>query len=195
MSNAKLITLGVYIIRNKINNKIYVGSAVNIEKRFYEHTWGLNNGRHRNMHLQRSWNKNGAAAFSFENILFCDKKSLIFFEQLVIDVLIERLGRKNIYNISLTAGSSLGRRHSEKTRRKIGAKSKGRWTGRHHTEETKKKISLGNLGKTKGRKHTAEAREKMSKSRIGRKFSTEHKRQLSESIKRSWVLRRKHVQE
>ena len=182
---------GIYIIKNLINNKIYIGSAVNIKKRFCEHIWALNKDSHCNIYLQRSWNKYGEENFIFKKYLICSKAKLIFNEQLVIDAFTVRYGWENIYNISPTAGSSLGRKHSEETKKKIGEKSKGRWTGKKHTEETKKKIKYGNIGKNKGKKHSKEAKIKMSKSRKGKKFSSEHKKRLSESIKLSWIKRHK----
>ena len=181
---------GIYIIKNHINGKFYSGSAVDIEKRIYEHVWALRNGRHCNIHLQRAWDKNKEEVFSFEKYLICKKEDLIFNEQLTIDASIIRYGRKNIYNISPTAGSSLGRKHSEATKIKIGLTSKGRWTGKHHTEETKRKIRLNNIGKNKGKRASPEARKKMSEARRGKKFSKKWKLNLSKSLKKYWERRK-----
>lgn len=177
---------GIYIIKNIINNKIYIGSAVDIEKRLYEHFWSLCRNSHCNIHLQRAWNKYKECSFIGEKYLTCKKKDLIFYEQLTIDALTVRYGRENIYNICMNASSTLGRKHSEATKIKIGLKSKGRWTGKHHTEETKEKIRLGNIGKNKGKKASDEARKKMSNNRRGKKFTEEHKKKLSESIQKYW---------
>jgi len=155
---------GIYTIENIINGKIYIGSAVDIEKRLYEHKWALDKNNHCNIHLQRAWNKNGESMFLFEKYFNCGKKDLIFHEQLTIDALIIRYGRENIYNLCLTAGSTLGRKHSDETKKKIGFASKGRWTGKHHTEETKKKMSKAQ----KGRIITPEHRKKISESSIGK---------------------------
>lgn len=46
---------GIYLI--KINDKIYIGSSANISKRWREHKTDLIAGRHKNMFLQRTWNK------------------------------------------------------------------------------------------------------------------------------------------
>lgn len=180
---------GIYTIKNIINGKIYIGSAVNIEKRLYAHKWALQGSNHCNIHLQRAWDKYGESSFSFEKYLICEKKNLIFYEQLTIDASIVRYGRENIYNLCLTAGSTLGRKHSEATKIKIGLTSKGRWTGRHHTEETKRKMSKAQ----KGRIITPEARKKISKARMGIKlpsFTEEHKRKIGEATKRYWLKKK-----
>lgn len=46
---------GVYYILNMINNKIYIGSSIHVNKRFHEHKLALNNGTHYNGHLQNAW--------------------------------------------------------------------------------------------------------------------------------------------
>jgi group I intron endonuclease len=155
---------GIYIIRNIVNGKIYIGSAVNLEKRLYEHFWALRKNKHINKHLQSSWNKHTESSFTSEIYLTCKIKDLIFNEQLVLDSSIVRYGRENIYNVCPNAGSTLGRFHSEATKIKIGLTSKGRWTGKHHTEETKKKMSAAQ----KGRIITLEAREKLRIAHLGK---------------------------
>jgi len=173
-----MIKSGIYIIRNKLNNKVYIGSAVNTEKRFYEHIWALDRNAHCNIHLQRAWLKDNKSNFLFEIFLQCQVKDLILFEQLVIDNFSQKYGWNNLYNLCPTAGSTLGRKHSEETKIKIGLKSKGRWTGKHHSEETKKKISIGNIGKNKGKKPSTVTRKRMSEAGRGRVFTEEHKRKI-----------------
>lgn len=45
---------GIYQIRNIVNGKVYIGSAVNIERRWGMHKNRLKAGQHRNIHLQRA---------------------------------------------------------------------------------------------------------------------------------------------
>lgn len=59
---------GVYCIRNKINDKRYIGSSWNIYDRWYMHKIELNENRHYNRHLQNAWNKYGEDAFEFSVI-------------------------------------------------------------------------------------------------------------------------------
>lgn len=114
---------GIYKIINIKNGKFYIGSAVNFEKRKRNHFNLLKRNVHDNIHLQRAYNKYGSEYFIFE-IIECveDKNILIEREQYWIDF----YGIKNIYNICSVAGNTFGRRHSEKTKKKIGIKSIGR---------------------------------------------------------------------
>lgn len=56
---------GIYKIINVINNKFYVGSAVDFTARKRRHWWALRSQRHANKHLQAAWNKYGEEAFKF----------------------------------------------------------------------------------------------------------------------------------
>ena len=53
------------MIRNKVNNKVYIGSSVNIERRWYSHRYDLRCNKHNNKHLQNAWNKYGEDNFEF----------------------------------------------------------------------------------------------------------------------------------
>ena len=93
---------GIYKIINVINNKIYIGSASNIENRFATHKNSLRNNKHHSIYLQRSWNKYGDLNFNFEIIEYCEKLELLNREQYYLDTLNPE------YNICKIAGSCLG---------------------------------------------------------------------------------------
>ena len=57
---------GIYKIKNILNNKCYIGSAVNVKVRLQRHLYELNTKTHNNQHLQRSFDKNGAKVFEIE---------------------------------------------------------------------------------------------------------------------------------
>lgn len=126
---------GIYKIINKINNKIYIGSAKNIKQRLKNHKTCLINNKHCNEYLQLSFNKYGNDCFIFEIIEYCEIEKLVEREQYYIDTLNPE------YNICRVAYSRLGTKHSEETKKKIGLKSFGR----------NEAISKGHLGKTKDR--------------------------------------------
>lgn len=67
---------GIYIIKNKINNKVYIGQSIDIHKRWLNHKNKLRKYKHDNIHLQRSWNKYGEENFEFSILELCNKKLL-----------------------------------------------------------------------------------------------------------------------
>lgn len=76
---------GIYKITNTVNGKFYIGSSKNIKRRWLEHKNQLQENRHANDHLQRSWNKYGADCFCFEIIEECEEERLLEREQYYID--------------------------------------------------------------------------------------------------------------
>jgi group I intron endonuclease len=89
--------VGVYRIRNLINQKSYYGSSKNIHKRWVTHNKQLKNNTHDNQILQRAWNKYGEKNFVFEIIEECSENELFEIEQKYLDTNPE-------YNIGLKAG-------------------------------------------------------------------------------------------
>lgn len=59
-------TSGIYQIRHVASGRVYVGSALHIEKRWRDHRRQLAEGNHHSSKLQRAWLKHGASAFQFE---------------------------------------------------------------------------------------------------------------------------------
>ena len=144
----------IYEIRHIDSGRAYIGSAVNLKKRWRFHRWQLSRGIHHNAPLQRAWTKYGEAAFLFSVMeVVPDRDNLIEVEQTYLD----RQGPTS-YNICKTAGSSLGRKFSDATRQLM---SKQR----------------------KGRKASNDARAALSESRRGRPKSAEHRRKIGESQK------------
>jgi len=196
---------GIYIIRNLINKKVYIGSAVDINRRRRDHFSYLRRGNHINLHLQCAYTKYGANAFEFKILIRCEIDDLLHYEQRAIDTYREAIGWKNMYNILPTAASWLGMKHSPEAKAKMSVIHKGKVIpsdvrakmsavrkGRKFSSEHKAKISASNKGKEfspehkaklsvaqKGKKHSSEARAKMSITRKGKKFSSEHKAKLS----------------
>lgn len=183
------LNCGIYKIENKINQKLYIGSAKNLSNRKSKHFSDLKKNNHDNKRLQNSYNKYGEKNFKFEILLYCDKKDLIFYEQRAID---SYDIKKELYNIRLKAENNLGIKWGEKSKERLSEACSGenhRMYGKKHSIETKKKLSESKLGNKNpmfgkklskerkdklirsltGRKHTDEARKKMSISRIGDK--------------------------
>lgn len=64
------------MIRNIINNKIYIGQSHDIYSRWTHHKCDLNNNQHHNRHLQSAWNYYGSEFFEFSIIEETNEKDL-----------------------------------------------------------------------------------------------------------------------
>ena len=173
---------GIYKITNTVTGKFYIGSAVNIKRRWAEHRSQLGANKHGNRHLQNSWNKHGEDSFTFEVLECCEKERLIEREQFYID------NEKPAYNISPTAGNTLGVKRTDETKRKISEAKKGKV----RSDETKRKMSEAKKGEKNafyGKHHTDESKRKISEAKKGKVRSDETKRKISEAMKRVWVER------
>ncbi len=202
---------GIYEITNKINGNRYVGSSVDLERRFKQHRSLLKREGHCNVHLQRAWNKYDEASFEFSVIFYCAPEMCVAFEQRAIDAINPE------YNFCKVAGSNLGTKHTDEARVKMSVANKGRVVssearanmgaaqkGRKHSEETLAKMSLSQRGRKckpfteehrknlsaarTGSKHSAETIAKMSADRKGRKFSKEWRANLRAARKKSCRL-------
>lgn len=178
---------GIYKITNVVNNKCYIGSAVNFNRRWYLHKTELRKNKHHSKHLQHAWNKYGEESFKFEVLFYCEKEELIKYEQLHFDEL------KPEYNICKVAGSMLGVKRGPLTdshKLKLSVINKGKnpseetvekmrnsHKGTILSEERKEKIRESNLGL----KRSSETRLKIKEANTGKKHSEETKAKMSNS--------------
>lgn len=77
---------GIYQIKNKSNNKVYIGSSIDVQKRFYKHLWMLRKNCHDNQYLQKSFNFYGENLFEFSVLELCESKNLVERENYYIDL-------------------------------------------------------------------------------------------------------------
>lgn len=169
---------GIYMIRNVKNGRFYIGSAMRFNKRWREHLRGLEGNRHHSKFMQRDWNKNGPDCFKFIILTYCGEKELINTEQMYLDKM------KPVYNSAPVAGSQLGYKHREDSKKKMSEsrpKDFSPMTGKQHTAETKAKISATKTGVKFGR-YSEERRAKLSESQKGRVISPEHRAQISATL-------------
>lgn len=75
---------GIYGIFNLINGKVYIGKSVNIEKRWNSHFNYLKCDKHKNSHLQKSYNKYGKENFEYKILKLCKKEKLDYWEKYFI---------------------------------------------------------------------------------------------------------------
>ena len=120
-----------------LNDKIYIGSAVNLYNRINFHKFQLLKNIHHNILVQRKFNK--INFLSYEIIEICNKQELIKREQYYIDILKPEL------NLDKKAGSRLGSKWTKESiiKRNNTIKAKG---GFYHSEESKFKIGKAQLG-------------------------------------------------
>jgi len=154
---------GIYKIESKIKpNRIYIGSAVDITHRWETHLSDLKFNKHHSVKLQRHYNKYGKTDLQFSILLGCEKEYLIANEQFFLD------SYKPYFNICKTAGSQLGLKRSEETKREMSKNRKGKT----FSDEFKKKLSKaqkGHKGYWLGKKLSEEHRANLSRAKMGHK--------------------------
>lgn len=188
---------GIYAMKNIVNGKMYVGSAIDLGDRRKVHFGKLSRKQHANPHLQSAFNQYGKQSFEFIVLEFVEDKSrLIEREQFWMDCH-ECCNPDKGYNIRQKAESNLGLKASEETRRKLGLVRKGNKNSRGTKQslETIEKRRLKLVGNqwNKGKKKgplSEQTRQKISKALkgnpklLGAVRSDDFKRKVSEGMKR-----------
>jgi group I intron endonuclease len=168
---------GVYRI-NVGNGRFYIGSAVNLSKRKWNHLSALRSGRHYNSILQNSFDKYGE--FDFSVVERCQVDQVIAREQVLLD---EHFNDPKCANIAPTAGSSIGRKASAQARANMSASHQNRST---ISAEHREKLSAAKLGK----RFSLETRARMSAAQTGKKRSPEVRAKMSAAQSARWEQRR-----
>lgn len=124
---------GIYQIRNLVNNKIYIGSAVDLKHRKSTHFSNLRWDKNLpNPHVQSAYNKYGKDQFVFEVLEYCDPEYLLEREQWYLD------NYQPEYNKRKIAESNLGIIRSEEFKQKHREY--------RPSEETKRRTSKSLMG-------------------------------------------------
>jgi group I intron endonuclease len=200
---------GIYCIKSNLSDKVYIGSAVNLGRRFRQHHHELIHGKHTNPKLQNAYNKYGANNIEFSLVELCNEDKLIEREQFYIDSFncVE-----NGYNINPVAGSQLGFKFSDEAKKRMSAQAKKRMqcpvyrmflgtlakgrkisqtqieivrkhnTGKVRSEETKQKLRVANAGQ-KPTEYCIQRSIEVNRKRIRTEDETWRK---AESMKRAW---------
>jgi group I intron endonuclease len=151
---------GVYALICKVSNKFYIGSSINLTNRLLDYMQPAYLGQQTNRPILRAITKYGLINFIFIILETCHMTDTLQREQYWLDLL------KPKYNLSPTAGSTLGITLSEETKAKLRFAHLGKthsletcqhmsetrrgsnnpWFGKSHTEETKARISTALKG-------------------------------------------------
>ena len=181
----------IYIIRNTVNGKAYIGQTIKkLEKRINEHL-NLTQARRGSRLLKSAIEKYGRDAFTVEIL---HEVLDIFLDEIEI----AEIAKHNTlvpHGYNLDSGGHANKVLSDETRWKMSEANKGKT----HSAETRRKISESLKGKPlsperrrkiseahKGRKRkprSAEHRRKMSEANKGKTHSAEHRRKMSEAHK------------
>lgn len=167
----KNIVICIYKIRSLTTNRIYIGSAVNFERRKYMHMYSLKRNSHHSIFLQNHVNKHGISDLVFEIIDICNIDELVSKEQFYLDLLTPE------FNISKNAYSTIGVKCSDEKKEKLRIIHTGR-------KATPAAIEANRLGQLKRLPPTQETRLKISQKNTGRWQSDESKIKNSQSQKK-----------
>ena len=177
--------IGIYKISSiKMLDRIYIGSSINISKRWKEHLNDLKRHKHHSIKLQRHYDKYGVADIHFSIITECEKADIENTEQFFIDAY------KPYFNSCPKVGSPHLPNVSEETRKKMSEKRKGfEWS-----EEVKRKMSESATGNKNsvGIMPSEETREKLRQSKIGNTWGFKKGHKTNVGVKWSEERRREH---
>lgn len=152
------MTIGIYVIKNKINNKMYIGQSIHIESRWKEHINHLNSHNHNNKHLNCSWNKYHQNNFDFIIIAKCKTSELDFLERLFIK-LYKTTNPKYGYN-KTNGGKDINGENNPNYERDCSGKNNSFY----------------------GKKHSQKSKKLMRDAKLGKKLTKQHKKSISDSL-------------
>lgn len=159
---------GIYKIINVVNNKFYVGSAVDFTRRKRIHWWNLRRGKHANKHLQAAWLKYGEESFKFLIVEeLPDDADILAAENVWLK---EHVGKEYCYNLATDATAP--------TTGWAGEKNPMYGKTFSHTEEAKAKIAAASAS----RFQTNEEKAKRRKSMQGHHVSASTKAKISATL-------------
>lgn len=182
----------VYIIKNSINSKIYVGQTTrNIDVRLIEHSAKTSGC----IAIRNAINKHGLDNFKIQSVFQANSLEELNKKEQSLILELNSLS-PNGYNLRVGGDSSAV---SEETAKKISLANSGEnhpMFGKHCSEETKKRMSEAAKGKEKTDKHrkniskskmgikrSEETKEKISKGHLGKKKTDETKKRMSDAWK------------
>lgn len=132
------INYSIYKIKNKITNQCYIGVDSYYPKRIKQHQSRLRNNKHRNKHLQASYNKYGIENFSFELLESCSTREIMLNKEIQYIKYFKSLEKG--FNHTIGGEGSVGYKHSKESLLKMSS-----WK-RIITDDWKNNISKATKG-------------------------------------------------
>ncbi len=111
--------IGLYRIRNIVNNKFYFGQTIDLDRREKDY---FNYGQFPNDHFKNSFNKYGKKNFEFKVMFECPEELLDVCEELLIYLLDTQNPDKG-YNKD--SGGNSNKRRSDETKQKMSKRMSG----------------------------------------------------------------------
>lgn len=155
------MTIGIYMITNMINNKIYIGQSINIKRRKTEHF-----SKRCNMIISKAIFKYGKENFDFQVLEECEESQL---DKLEIEYIKKYKSNNKEFGYNIDSGGNGVGKLSEETKQKIKESTTGdknHFYGKTHTGEVKNKIKEHHKNNENyafhGKKHTKERNQKLS---------------------------------
>lgn len=138
----------VYMIKNNVNGKRYIGKSIDPNARWGHHVWLSSHPEHKNFkYIHAAIAKYGVSAFSFQILEVCNTEDAAFAAEQKWIAKFGSMDRSKGYN--LTEGGNGGFRVSAETRAKMSEGRRGPKNGmfgRHHTAEARAKMSTALMG-------------------------------------------------
>ena len=176
---------GIYYCACVENEFCYVGQSVNVYTRVnHAHIPQLRGNRHRNIHMQHSWNKYGEDSFRWAILEYCPEEMLNEREEYWI----KTLNTRHPYGFNLTTGGDNLYQRSDISRKRMSES----WDETRKIEQSKRNKELWDSDEYRERLHesfvnawTDERKERISarKKDIWAKMSEEDKDKIIRKIK------------
>lgn len=169
---------GIYKITCSTNQYFYVGSAVNIKRRWEDHRRRLRTNTHYNHILQSTYNKYGESTFVVELLELAPRDQLLLIENIYIK---KSYGLPKCMNLTMDASAPMMGKipwnkgktgllvHTKKARESISKNNARYWNGVKRPELSKA---------FKGHKVSDATREKIKQSLVGKPLSEETKQKM-----------------
>lgn len=185
------MTNAIYMIKNSMNGKFYVGGTTELKKRMYRHSTDLFKNKHHSIEMQKDFNMYTDYVFELHILEYVqDKNEVVKREQFHIDRYLKD-SPELLYNIGMKSNGGDNLTHHPNREQIIQKIQKSIRDKNKSMSIEQRKILYGQPGKRNGmygKTHSAETRKKISDHNkgqpgpwLGKTFSIEHRRKMSEN--------------